>query len=505
LFKGNPKFSLDGTRIGYTILAEDGKTLDTWIVPALGGQPRLFLANASALTWTEPKTAAGPPSVLFSEFTGRGFQMSIVSSTESRARPRTVYMPPEETGMAHRSSLSPDGTQVLTIYMGSGGQAGYGWLPCQLAPFDGSSSAKPVGPAPAQCVDAAWSPDGTWMYFSANPGNGNHIWRQRFPDGTPEQVTFGVTEEEGIHFDPDGRSFVTSIGSRQSTVWIHDSRGDRQITSEGFAFFPTVSADGKHLYYLARDGGTRAFLTGGLWVVDLESGLRRRLLPDFQIRHYTISADGERVVFVALDKAGRTPVWLAPLDGRSAPRRLTTIDGFAAYFGAPGDVVFAATEEIGGAFIYRVKDDGSELQKLIPTPNLAVFAVSPDGRWISAETPSQFGATMVYPAGGGPPTLICGSCNPPQGTDMVPPRLSWTADGRFLFLILAGATFAIPLPPGQVLPPIPAGGFQSKEAVAAVPGARLISEESVYPGPDPSIYASMKVSTHRNIYRVPVP
>jgi len=41
--------------------------------------------------------------------------------------------------------------------------------------------------------------------------------------------------------------------------------------------------------------------------------------------------------------------------------------------------------------------------------------------------------------------------------------------------------------------------------VAALPGARLISEESVFPGPNPSVYAFMKVTTQRNIYRVPVP
>ena len=64
---------------------------------------------------------------------------------------------------------------------------------------------------------------------------------------------------------------------------------------------------------------------------------------------------------------------------------------------------------------------------------------------------------------------------------------------------------AIPLRAGQMLPPIPAAGFQSKEAVAALPGARLISEESVFPGPNPSVYAFMKVTTQRNIYRVPVP
>jgi hypothetical protein len=222
------------------------------------------------------------------------------------------------------------------------------------------------------------------------------------------------------------------------------------------------------------------------------------------MRHYSISADGKSVAFVASDEAGRTPVWLAPLDGRSAPRRLTTFDSFAAYFGPPGEVVVAAAEQ-GATFVHRIKDDGSELQKLLPTPNLAVFVVSPDGRWVSAETPSQLGATMLYPVGGGPPTLICRGCNPPQGTEIVPARLSWTPDGKFLYLILAGSTFAIPLPPGQMLPPIPAAGFQSKEAVAALPGARLISQESVFPGPNPSIYAFTRVSTHRNIYRVPVP
>ena len=66
--------------------------------------------------------------------------------------------------------------------------------------------------------------------------------------------------------------------------------------------------------------------------------------------------------------------------------------------------------------------------------------------------------------------------------------------------------YAIPLKPGQVLPPIPPSGFQSKEAVAALPGARLISEaDGVYPGPNPSVYAFVKVSTQRNIYRIPVP
>jgi hypothetical protein len=67
-------------------------------------------------------------------------------------------------------------------------------------------------------------------------------------------------------------------------------------------------------------------------------------------------------------------------------------------------------------------------------------------------------------------------------------------------------TYAIPLQSGRMLPPIPAGGIKSKDGVAALPGARLISEQDLpVPGPNPSTYAFAKLSTQRNIYRVPVP
>src|SRR5207249_1622142 len=113
--------------------------------------PRLLLPNAEGLTWIE--AGAGQPRILFSEMTGLGDQMGIVTSTESRAQHRVVYMPPE-AGMAHRSYLSPDRKQVLIVEMYL-----LSWVPCRLTPFDASSAGKPVGPAPAQCTDAAWSPD----------------------------------------------------------------------------------------------------------------------------------------------------------------------------------------------------------------------------------------------------------------------------------------------------------------------------------------------------------
>jgi Tol biopolymer transport system component/tRNA A-37 threonylcarbamoyl transferase component Bud32 len=501
LEKMGPAFSPDGARIAYTGVDATGfSTMDTWVVSPLGGQqPQRLLTNAEGLTWirTPGATASSSP-VLFSVMTGKGGQMSIASSKESRADLRTIYEPKPPDGMAHRSYASPDAKWLLVAEMDI-----RSWLPCRLIPIDGKSQGTRVGPAPAQCTDAAWSPDGTWMYFTAKTTDGIHIWRQRFPDGKPEQVTSGVAAEEGMAFAPDGRSFVTSIGTSQSTVWVRDDRGERQLTSEGYGFLPSISPDGKKLYYLVRTFGIRSWNQGNLWALDMSTGQRQRLLPEFQMLHYTISRDGERVVFVAVDEQGRSPVWIASVNGQTPPRQLTTIDAGSALFGAPGEVLFGALDD---GFVYRVKEDGAGLQKATSAGSLIPFAASRDGKWVSVQDPKAFGGLVVYPTDGGAPQRLCDRCSRPQGTDWIPPPVSWTPDGTHVYLRFSGSTYAIPLQRGSQLPPIPAGGLPSKEAVAALPGARLISDaDDVYPGPNPTVHALLKVSTQRNLYRVPVP
>ena len=89
------------------------------------------------------------------------------------------------------------------------------WLPCRLVPMQGVSIGRPVGPPSSRCTFAAWSPDGKWMYFTSSTNDAFHVWRQRHPDGQPEQLTSGPTEEEGIALAPDGR-IVRDLGGAQA-------------------------------------------------------------------------------------------------------------------------------------------------------------------------------------------------------------------------------------------------------------------------------------------------
>ena len=150
-------------------------------------------------------------------------------------------------------------------------------------------------------------------------------------------MTFGTTQEDGIAMSPDGRSFVTSVGTVQSSVWLHDAKGERELTFEGYSTFGTIvparsnfSADGRKLYFHpVRQQGAREFEDGELWVADLDSNRSERLLPGFTTAQFDVSADGKRVVFTV--RKGRTiQIWLASLERRFPPRRISTSDSTSA-------------------------------------------------------------------------------------------------------------------------------------------------------------------------------
>ena len=497
--KMSPVFSPDGSRIAYTA------PWDTWVVPVLGGESRVWLPNASGLTWIDEHH------LLFSEIK-KGVHMALVTATESRTGPRDLYVPTHERGMVHRSYLSPDRKWVLLVEMETGG-----WLPCRLVPFDGSSTGKQVGPPGAACTNGAWSPDGERVYLSSNLGGRFHIWRQRVAGGEPEQITSGPTEEEGIAMAPDGRSLVTSVGTDQSALWVHDSRGDREVSSEGYSFLTstgkTFSPDGRKLYYLVQRGTSRAMSgAGDLWMAEFGSGRNEVVLPGFSITDYAISLDGKRVGFVAVGAEGKASLWEASLDRRFAPRQLApAIAEARPIFDGAGDLFFAAAEGKLN-YVYRIKKDGTGLQKAIPDPIVFFGEVSPDAKWVvalaalSGEEASA--AVMAYPVGGGAPMQLCDRC-----------QVRWAPDEKFLYVSFLtwdanGAeqregekphkTFVIPLTHSQTFAGLAARGFKSEAQLAAIPGVRAIDQPFLLPGPDPSVYAFPKETVHRNLYRVPL-
>ncbi len=489
-------FSPDGSKVSFT--RGEGWESQGWTVPVLGGEPSELLSNASALTW------AGPHQVLFSE---DGKATKIVTADESRTNERDVYVP-KAGNMAHRSYLSPDSKWVLVVEM----DKSVAWTPCRLVPFSGGSEGKQVGPIPSACTEAAWSPDGRWMYFAANAGNGYHLWRQRFPEGVAEQLTFGATEEHGIAVAPDGKSLVTSIGSQQGTVSVHTPEGDQQVSMEKFAYLPSLSADGRTLYYLARKK-LDAFLSGELWSFDLNSGHKEQLVPGISIGRYSVSPDGKKVAFTRADRGSHSGIWIWFLDRHSSPRQLLTAEADNPIFARNGEILFSMKE---GAFdyIFRVKEDGTDLRKAIPDPVAHLISLSPDDRWIvaTADTGNSGSSGIVsgYPVGGGPPRVLCRVCAI-GSFDIGPPIVSWSFDQKSMYIPLThtGAndrpkTMVISLNAGDAFPTL-WSELVTNTKLSRMPGVRMLDVPSVFPGPDASNYAFWRFNTQRNLYRISLP
>jgi serine/threonine protein kinase len=485
--KMSPIFSPDGSRIAYTVLS--GSSWDTWVVPVLGGQPERWLPNASGLVWVDPDH------VMFSEVKS-GELMAIVTSAESRGDARDIYVPPTQRGMAHRSYLSPDGQWVLLAEMDNGE-----WLPCRVIPFRGGNPGHRVGLPSAPCTNAAWSPDGKWIYMSLHEKDNFHIWRQRFPDGQMEQITSGPAEEEGITLAPDGQSLITSIGLRQRTVSFHDVNDDRRVSLEGYAYRPSLSPDGKRLYYRVLKGGTSPMLGASeLWVADIASGRNEPLLPGIAMTSYDLSNDGKRVVFSANDSRGNSRLWLAPTDRSDVPRQIPNAEGDMPFFLGSGEVVFHGFEK-GNTLAFRIREDGTEKQELTSSQINQVHGASPDGKFVIAW--NRIGTKAFPTSGGAPIPILDAIC-----------FLRWQGDGKFLYLSVAtgmqtalafGRTYVIPVSPEKLFAPLPPGGFRSEDEIAKLPGVRVIEAADVYPGSTTGTYAYSRQAVQRNLYRVPLP
>jgi len=501
LEKMSPVFSPDNSTIAYTAVTSQFGW-DTWKVPVGGGEARRWQPNASGLSWLRDGR------LMFSEQTG-GLHMKVTTADERRNAARVLYSPAGAYGMAHRSVVSPNGAWVLVAEMDNPV-----WQPCRLVPSGGQSGGRRVGPD-GQCTSAAWSPDGTWMYFSSNSTGAFHLWRQRFPNGAPEQLTHGPTEEEGIAPDPDGRSVLTSVGTRHQSVWVHDERGEREVSREGYAFVPTspnggtsqpLPGDGRAVFYLVRQGAVR--FSGGedrvgeVWATDLDTGRQRSILPGRQVIGYDVSRDGRELVFAALDERGTSHVWLTRLDRPDAPRQLAEFEADSPRFDALGDIFCRGTEN-GTRFIYRLRD-GRAPEKAVQQPVLFFQTISPDGAWVIVRAPAgdrQDGqVTMAFPTGGGASVPLCALC-----------EVDWMPNGGALVMRFSpsdraapGRTLLVTLESGSMLPRWPAQGIRSRDDVNHLQIAREI-EGWIYPSNTGSTYVFSRSTTQRNIHRVRLP
>jgi eukaryotic-like serine/threonine-protein kinase len=313
---------------------------------------------------------------------------------------------------------------------------------------------------------------------------------------------------------PDGKSLITSVGTAQGTVWLHDEKGDHQISSEGYAYFPYINAQGTRLTYLQADQknlGASGKPTQApeikLISVDLHTGVSQQIFSGQDVGDYCIPPDGRQLMYAARDHNDRVHVWTVPLDHSLPPRRLTPEENDDSNIRCfdNGDVGFTRGEN-GLRVFYHMKSDGSSMQRVFPTPIVDVAAMDADGSAMAALVKASNDKTrvMLYNLHDGTAKQLCDSCSP-----------MWSPDDKKLYISFAqffkggskerGQTYVLPWKPN--LAALPPNGTRTEADVAkvaaVVPEARGVNEFA--PGISPHVYAFSRRTIQCNLYRIPLP
>jgi TolB protein len=113
----------------------------------------------------------------------------------------------------------------------------------------------------------SWSPDGRWLLYSSNASGTVQLWKMAASGGTTQQLTRGDQRIHHAFYSPNGRWIYFQPNHQNFYRMPANGGSPQQVTrfSETGLFIeePTISADGRYLYYCRGNGGS------SLWLLDL--------------------------------------------------------------------------------------------------------------------------------------------------------------------------------------------------------------------------------------------
>jgi TolB protein len=175
----------------------------------------------------------------------------------------------------YQVDIAPSGSQMAFVRTDADGHP-----QIYVANVDGTNVAQVTGlPGQAGCAcgarDPDWSPDGTRIAFSGDDLNGNKdLYVLTIGSGAIHRVTRGFGGQASPEWSPDGRSIAYESGNfaacgcgttTTGSIWIVDvaSRDRSRVVTKPDAASPTWSPDGLLIAFSAATGHD----AGDLWVV----------------------------------------------------------------------------------------------------------------------------------------------------------------------------------------------------------------------------------------------
>jgi eukaryotic-like serine/threonine-protein kinase len=449
----DPAFSPDGEQIAFRSDAGGG---GIWLVPSLGGTPRMIARYGS-----RPLFSPDGTQILYWVGSGTG-KVYVVDARNGQSR---EFQPEFES--ARYPVWSPDGKWILFLGSKTSG-------PGELTGQDSDWWVAPAARGPAvKCGALAGfrragmsapfgerfiSPD-VWtehnqVVFSARLGGTTNVWRIAVSPGShqvtglPERLSLGTQLESHARFVtlPDQTSLLVFASlARSMDVWdlpVDSNRAlvkgelERVTQDPSAAFSPSVSLDGKRLVYISTRSGN-----ANVWLKNLHTGKETAITASAPDKTSpSISQDGSAAAYVDIVNPRVAAIFSVSIDAEdriSPPRKLCE--------GCAGGLSWNSDGRSGllglypparAAMLDLATGQRTEVLRH-PKYNVWQKTFSADGRWISFNMVIHPLRSNIYVARApATPALVPAEQWIPvtQGEEW-DDKPRWSADGNTLYFI----------------------------------------------------------------------
>ena len=436
-----PRWSPDGARLSF----ETG--LAIYVVPALGGTPKLLVAAPApgpVLNGEGALMEEGPRYLTWSP-DGRRIAYALGRNLEVRpAEGGTVTRIPT-AAQPHSLAWSPDGSRLAFAL----GNAAFVYAPNALgniapssiwivSPSDGPP--EPVTDASSLNTSPVWTPDGKNLLFVSNRDGSRDIYQVQLdrsgrPTGAPVRLTTGLGAH-GIDLSRDGTVLAYADFADYANLWslpipergpVSAAKAQPLTTGHQSIEGMTVSPNGRWLVFDSDRDGHQA-----IYRVPVSGGEPEALSADSgDDFEPSWSADGRELAYYGF-RQGHRRLFVMPADG-GAPSPVTADSGNQRFpdWAPDGRHLVYHSDRTGRFELYVIERDAAGrwgAPRQLTREGGQEARWSPDGRAIVYVRSTAL--WLIAPAGG-PPRLLVDTSDP--SVRPTPLLARWAPDGRTIY------------------------------------------------------------------------